>query len=461
VNSKSPKTKSDSANTVGNLTSLQSVSLLTVFRNRKRILANPLPFHHENFEKFGNTFKVDIGPKNKVIFTRDAGIIQYILQKNHRNYSKSKLQTRDVAKYIGKGLLTSEGDFWRRHRKMIQPAFHKQKLQLLFDRMLDAITNELGRIPENQMVDIFPYMSQLAFQVVAQSLFQTPNLREDMNRLQDIAQENQQMLIQEMRQPYFKWWFRLSGKISSQLKMTAEARNILKRLIENRMQTDQRKGDLLDMLLEARYEDGTGMSITQLIDEVFILFTAGHETTANALSFTFHLLATHPEVQQQVYDEVCQQEFERGNLMHTLQGLSYTQQCIEEALRLYPPAYVIDRLSLSEDTIGGNSFKKGTTWLMSLYELHRHEDLWENPQQFDPARFEKNQAKQYSHQYFPFGAGPRMCIGNNFAMYEMVLTVGWLIRKYQIYAEHKTLKINPLISLKPGVVRLRMEPRNS
>ena len=461
MKSEPPQTKSNPSNTREDLASFEGVSALTVFRNRKRILANPLPFHHENFEKFGDTFKVEIGPGNKVIFTRDAEIIQHILQKNHRNYSKSTLQTRDVAKYIGNGLLTSEGDFWRRHRKMIQPAFHKQQLQLLFDRMFAAITNELRRIPAGEMVDIFPYMSQLAFQVVAQSLFQTPNLREDMDRLQDIAQENQQMLIREMRQPYLKWWFRLSGKISSQLKLTAEARGILKRLIENRMQTGERKGDLLDMLLEARYEDGSGMSITQLIDEVFILFTAGHETTANALSFTFHLLATHPEGQGRVFEEVQEQEFESGKLLETLGNLNYTRQCIEEALRLYPPAYVIDRVSLSEDTIGGKHFKKGTTWLMSLFELHRHPDLWEDPEQFDPVRFEKNRGKQYSHQYFPFGAGPRMCIGNNFAMYEMVLTIGWLIRKFHVEAEQTTLNINPLISLKPGEVRLRMVPRKT
>ena len=441
------------------LTDLHTVTTWTVLRNRKGILKNPLPFHHENFQLHGDTFRVQIGFGQAVVFTRDRELIRHILQKNHRNYSKSSLQTEDLAKYIGHGLLTSEGEFWRRHRKLIQPAFHKEKLQGLLGLMYTAISDELQTLPENTVFDLFPRMSDLAFQVVARSLFSAGDLRLDMGRLQEITQENQEMLIREMRQPYLKWWFRLSGRIRHHLKKAEDARAILNGIIERRVRDGVVKHDLLDMLLEARYEDGTPMPRRQLIDEVLILFTAGHETTANTLSFVLHLLATHPEQQERAAAEVRNLDFKSPDKVFLLKQMQYIQQCIEEAMRLYPPVYVIDRVSLAEETLGGRSFPKGTTWLLSLTELHRHADLWEAPGEFRPERFAPERRKAYSDRYFPFGAGPRMCIGNNFAMYEMVLAIGWLLKRYVLSSPKEKLEVNPLISLKPGNVPITIHPR--
>ena len=437
---------------------VHQVSQWEVFKNRKRILKNPLPFHQEKFGEYGNTFIVRIGPRKRIVFTREPATVRNILQKNHRNYRKSELQTRDLAKYIGHGILTSEGDFWRKHRKMIQPAFHKEQLQGLLDLMYRAIHEELSDLPEDQIVDIFPKMSDLAFQVVAQSLFRAGDFREDMNRLQEITEDNQRMLIREMRQPYLKWWFQLSGRIGYHLGLSQEARNILDNLIEDRVQSEKRRGDLLDMLLDARYEDGSPMPRRQLIDELIILFTAGHETTANALSFAIFLIASHPQVQQRLYEEVREVDFE-GDKLQVLRNLGYAQQCLEEAMRLFPPVYVIDRVSVNPETLQGHTFPGGTTWLLSIYELHRSPELWDNPEAFIPERFQPDLKKKYSGFYFPFGAGPRMCIGNIFAMNEMMLTIGWLIQNYRITTPTDVLEINPLISLKPGKVPLRLEFR--
>lgn len=442
-----------------NTKSIQEVSQIEVFRNRKRILKNPLPFHHEKFGEYGNTFIVRIGPRKRIVFTREPETIRNILQKNHRNYAKSELQTRDLAKYIGHGILTSEGDFWRKHRKMIQPAFHKEQLQGLLDLMYQAIREELSGLPEDREVDIFPKMSDLAFQVVAQSLFRAGDFREDMNRLQQITEDNQKMLILEMRQPYFKWWFQLSGRIGRHLQLSKEASNILDGLIEERVTSEGGRGDLLDMLLDARYEDGSPMPRNQLIDELMILFTAGHETTANVLSFTLFLLASHPEVQQRLYQQVRELDFESGDKLQIIRSLGYAQQCVEESMRLFPPVYVIDRVSLAEENINGHMYPGGTTWLLSIYELHRSPELWEDPEAFMPERFEPQKKKAYSGFYFPFGAGPRMCIGNIFAMNEMVLAIGWILKNYQITTSVKSLQVNPLISLKPGRVPLRFEMR--
>jgi cytochrome P450 len=213
------------------------------------------------------------------------------------------------------------------------------------------------------------------------------------------------------------------------------------------------------MLLEARYEDGSPMPRKQLIDEVLILFTAGHETTANALSFTLYLLARHPEIQERLYQSVESLDFDPGNIDQWIRGLGFAQQCVEEAMRLFPPVYVIDRVSLGPEALQGHTYPAGTTWLVSLYELHRSPRLWEDPDAFRPDRFDPERKKEYTSHYFPFGAGPRMCIGNNFALYEMVMAIGWMVKKYRITSPLPALEVVPLISLKPGRVPVELEPR--
>ncbi|WP_335337894.1 cytochrome P450 [Sediminicola sp. YIK13] len=437
------------------------MSRFQVLKNARRILKNPLPFHHENFEAHGDSFKVQLTTKETVLFTRNPGLIRHVLQKQHKKFEKSPLQTVDLAKYIGHGILTSNGEHWRVHRRMVQPAFHKKKLHNLMGVIREAIRFELQRIKPNTEEDVFPLMGDLAFQVVAKSLFSSTDIRDKMSQLQHITEENQRMLIKEMRQPYLRWWYKLNGKIDRHLAMAKEGQKLLLEIIEERRTAGLEKDDLLDMLLKARYEDGSPMSDEQLIDEVLILFTAGHETTANALSFTLFLLASHPEIQEQVYQEVSKVDFEDPeiDLMKGAMQLQLVKQCLEEALRLYPPAYVIDRIAIEDDSFEGISLPKGTLVLMSVYELHRYSDFWEKPSEFIPGRFNTTDKKDYSDYYYPFGAGPRMCVGNNFAMYEMILAVAEIIKKYKIKTSLEKVEINPLISLKPKCVPLLFEER--
>lgn len=438
---------------------LPTISQFQVFKNRKTILKNPLPFHRSNFEKYGDIFRVRVGFQKAVVFTRNATIIKHILQKQHRKYEKSELQSVDLAKYIGHGILTSNGEHWRVHRRMVQPAFHKKKLQGLLDIMKLAIDSELKRIKPGSAQDIFPLMGDLAFQVVAQSLFSRSDIQKSMQQLQDFTERNQKMLIREMRQPYLKWWFILSGKIRKHLKLAEQGREILNQIIEERIASREDKDDLLDMLLNATYEDGTHMSRRQLIDEVLILFTAGHETTANALSFTLYLLAKNPDIQNKLLKEVEMIDMEADDLMHCISQLTYTKQCIEEALRLYPPAYVIDRKAIADDVVKGRKFPKNTLVLMSIYELHRSSDFWESPERYNPDRFDSALKRDFSNYYYPFGAGPRMCVGNNFAMYEMIIAIAQIIKKFQITTSLKTVELNPLISLKPKEVPILFQER--
>ncbi len=420
-----------------------------------------MPFHHENFEVSGDSFKVQLSTNDIVLFTRSPGLIKYILQKQHKNFQKSPLQTVDLAKYIGHGILTSNGEHWRTHRRMVQPAFHKKKLHNLMGVIRRAILSELERINPNREQDVFPLMGDLAFQVVAKALFSSTDIRERMSRLKHITEANQRMLIKEMRQPYLKWWYRLNGKIDRHLKMSEEGKGLLLEIIKERRESGLEIDDLLDMLLKAKYEDGSPMPDGQLLDEVLILFTAGHETTANALSFTLFLLAKNPVIQQQVYEEVSKVNLDDSNvdLMQGVLRLQFVKQCVEEALRLYPPAYIIDRIATENESFEGIALPKDSMVLMSIYELHRYAEYWERPTEFIPSRFNGRDKKDYSDYYYPFGAGPRMCVGNNFAMYEMIIAIAEIVKKYQITSSLENVEVNPLISLKPKCVPLLFKER--
>lgn len=438
---------------------IPKVSTYRVLKHRKAILKNPLPFHHKNFERLGDTFRVKIGPNGTIVFTRSPEFIKQILQKKHKKYHKSTLQTKDLAKYIGKGLLTSNGEHWRTHRRMVQPAFHKKKLEGLLGIMSKAIRKELQRIVPDQKQDVYPLMGDLAFQVVAQSLFSRDDIQNEMADLKRITDTNQLMLIREMRQPYMNWWFKLSGAIDQHLGYSKEARQLLNTIIEERIASGEEKDDLLDMLLKARYEDGTPMSRDQLIDEVLILFTAGHETTANALGFTLFLLAKNTKIQDKAYESSTKVDLRGEDYLTQLTSLAYIKQCIEEGMRLYPPAYYIDRVSVEEDTLGKHAIPKNTMLLLAIYELHRDRHFWSDPDEFRPERFDPENKKDFSNFYYPFGAGPRMCVGNNFAMYEMVLVISGILRKYRLSTPMREIEINPLISLKPKEVLIDFVPR--
>jgi cytochrome P450 len=444
---------------MSDLKQLPNVSFLKFIKHSISILRNPLPFHNANFLSLGDSFRLNIGLGKSVVFTRDAEFLSYVLQKNQKNYSKSPIQTEDLAKYIGKGLLTSEGEMWQKQRKLIQPAFHKKQLLLLLDTIHTTIQKELDKIVLDEPIDIFPIFNDLAFQTVVKSLFSSEIKEDDIKKLQHATEVTQQMLVKELRQPYLGWWFKLSGKIKFHIDLIDESRAILKRLVNQRKQNTEKQNDLLDMLLDARYEDGSEMEEGQLLDEILILFAAGHETTSNALTFICELLARNPEAQIKVLEEVKKVKSESSDIMHWIKNANYTKLVIEEAMRLFPPAYFIDRINKEADHFNGFDLPKGTNLLFSVYEIHRHPDFWENPEEFIPERFLDDKIK-FSKNYYPFGAGQRMCIGNNFAMYEMILAIITVVERYEITEKNTPILIKPLITLKPFEAILEFKARN-
>lgn len=437
---------------------IPEVSFFKFLNHANNILNNPLPFHAKNFKTLGNLFRLNIGFGKSVIFCRDAGLLQHALQKNQKNYTKSSIQTKDLVKYIGKGLLTAEGEHWQKQRKLIQPAFHKSKLVLLIENMHQVILKELNKIKTDQEIDVFPIFNDLAFLTVIKSIFNVELSDADITSLQNTTEDTQKMLVRELRQPFLVWWFNISGLTKKHLNLTENSRKILKKLVDERKRSNANHDDLLDMLLSSKYEDGSSIDDSQLIDEILILFAAGHETTSNALTFTCELLARNPETQNKILEEVKRVKSESDDTMHWIKNATYTKLVLEESMRLYPPAYFIDRVNIEEDYFNDLTIPKGSTLLFSVYEIHRHPDFWVNPEAFLPERF-LDESIKFSKNYYPFGAGPRMCIGNNFAMYEMILAILSLVEKYEIIEKRSPIQIKPLITLKPFEAVLRFKER--
>lgn len=437
---------------------IPEVSFFKFLNHANNILNNPLPFHAKNFKTLGNLFRLNIGFGKSVIFCRDAGLLQHALQKNQKNYTKSSIQTKDLVKYIGKGLLTAEGEHWQKQRKLIQPAFHKSKLVLLIETMHQVILKELNKIKTDQEIDVFPIFNDLAFLTVIKSIFNVELSDADITSLQNTTEDTQKMLVRELRQPFLVWWFNISGLTKKHLNLTENSIKILKKLVDERKRSNANHDDLLDMLLSSKYEDGSSIDDSQLIDEILILFAAGHETTSNALTFTCELLARNPETQNKILEEVKRIKSESDDTMHWIKNATYTKLVLEESMRLYPPAYFIDRVNIEEDYFNDLTIPKGSTLLFSVYEIHRHPDFWVNPEAFLPERF-LDESIKFSKNYYPFGAGPRMCIGNNFAMYEMILAILSLVEKYKIIEKRSPIQIKPLITLKPFNAVLRFKER--
>lgn len=424
------------------------------------IAKDPLIYHRKWFNEVGDTFSMKSPFYGHILLTRDVELTKHILQKNHKVYYKSKIQTRYLSKYVGYGLLTSSGDYWLQQRRLIQPAFHKEKINNLVKIIDSAIKEQVTKIQIDTMTDLYPIMNELAFEVVAKSLFSFSAETQTLKRLQFIIEKIQLFIVKELRMPYKKLWYTLKGEIRYHMKLVRESREIIHAIIKQRKLSEEAHDDLLDMLLSARYEDGTSMTDNQLIDEILILFVAGHETTANALTFILKILAEEKDALQKVELEIANCLKKEFDPLSEITALNYTKCCIEESLRLYPPAWITDRVNIEDDKFNGYVLKKGSIVGASIYELHRNKKYWNSPNEFQPERFFDENRKAVAPYYMPFGAGPRLCIGNNFAMYEMILTISAILKQYKIETNDSPIKVNPLITLKPVGVKLKFTNRN-
>ncbi len=423
--------------------------------NMHHIRRRPLEFYTSLRRQYGDVVRFrTTGPFNAFLLSHPDDV-EYVLRKNARNYPKEEFVNAKLKLFLGEGLLTSEGEFWLRQRRLAQPAFHRQRLAALATLMTDATGAMLARwepdAGSGRPLDVADEMAHLTLGIVGRALLGV-DLSEKagaLGRAFEVALEHvnhrsTHMLAVPERIP--------TPRNRRFLMARRKLDEAVYRIIAERRRSGEDTGDLLSMLLAARDEEtGEGMSDQQLRDEVVTILIAGYETTADALAWTWYLLGAHPETRARLRAELAAVLAGRVPTVEDLPQLPYTRMVLQEAMRLYPPAWGLLRQAREDDEIRGYRIPARVRIVISQYVVHRHPGFWEEPERFDPERFAPGRvASRPPFAYFPFGGGQRMCIGNNFAMMEAQLILATVAQRYRLdLVPGHPVEPEPLITLRP------------
>ena len=428
-------------------------NIIKTLLNFPRLLRNPVYFFQKTLNDNEGLMEFRL-PYNFVLTDRPE-LIRHIFQKNHRNYIKTKIVRNDLRQAMGNGLLTSNGEYWLKQRRVIQKGFHRKRLEGISKIMITEIKDYMDTVMDDLAekeaeIDLTKEMAHLAFRVVSKGLFGEEVDEEKLKLIDRVITEVQQFIINRLRKPFLKPWYYISGANYRNQKLIDQGNEMILEVIRERKASEGEFDDLLQMLIESRYEDGEGMTEQQILEEALILMVAGHETSAMSLSWTWMLLAQNPDTEKKLLHTVEETLGEEAPTFEKLRELGYTLQVVEESMRLYPPAWIVDREPLEKDEFEGVEIKKGVDIAALIYGLHRNEKYWEYPDKFDPERFnEANKKTQTPYSYLPFGGGPRLCIGNNFALMEMQYILAMFVRRYRFeLIKKQEIEILPMITLR-------------
>jgi cytochrome P450 len=393
----------------------------------------------------------------RYFLVNSAETAHHVLVDNNRNYVKSP-NYKGLKLVLGEGLVTSEGEFWRRQRRLSQPAFHRERIASFVEAMVDETDRMLGQWAGRETLDVHAEMMNLTLRIVARTLFSTAvgpeadAIREALGVAIHHANDYAEAIIkppQWLPTPK-NFRFRRSMKTLD---------GLVFRMIDSRRRGEGADAqDLLAMLMAAT-EDGRGMTNQQLRDEVMTLTMAGHETTANALAWTFYLLSKDPEVERRLRREVATAIGDRAPTAEDAPRLKYAAMVVQESMRLFPPVWAIERQAVEDDVVGGCRIPAKSLIALSPYLLHRHHDYWQNPEGFDPDRFAPSEVeKRPKFAYLPFGGGPRQCIGMGFAMIEAQMLLARIVQKYRLeLISGHPVEPEPVVTLRPRHgVRMRL-----
>lgn len=377
--------------------------------------------------------------------------IEDLLTTKAKSFRKAEsLRSPFFHRLVGNGLVTSEGDFWRRQRRLAQPAFHRQRINSYGEIMVEYTERSINHWRHGDKLDLSKSMNRLTLEIVVKTLFNS-DVSHDADH---VGQLLSQIVRPFASQATLKWI--LDNRLPTAahrryFKAVSEIDRIVFRIISERRASGYDEGDLLSMLLQAQDEDGSRMSDTQLRDEVMTLFLAGHETTALALSWSWYLLATNPDAERKFHAELDQLLGGRLPTVSDLPNLAYTEMIAKEAMRLYPPAYAVGREAIDETDLGGFRVPRGTQLFAFQWITHRDERFFANADRFEPERWEQGRMPDLpKYAYFPFGGGPRQCIGNYFAMMEVVLMLATIGRKFKFSLDPAhSVEVLPVLSLRP------------
>jgi cytochrome P450 len=373
-----------------------------------------------------------------VFVVNDLAAIKHVLIDNAASYQKTEITRRILEPGLGKGLITSEGDTWRQHRRTMSPAFDHRSIAAYTPVMTAAaeeLLTEWGRVPAGAGIDVANAMMEVTLNIISRTMFSN-----DSDDIVEIMARSAGRYQVEMRPNIFdmmgwpKWLAGLSRNGVAQ-RTLGEFDKVIDRLIEERARNPaSQPKDLLARLIAARDEQtGGGMTAQEVRDQVITIFLAGHETTAMAMTWTWFLLSQHPAEEAKLHAELDAVLGGRVPSHDDLSKLTYTRMVIEESMRIYPPVHTIARQALADDTLVGRRVPKGSTVMIVPWLLHRHVKLWENPGRFDPERFSAERSSNRARfSYLPFGGGKRICIGAAFSLAEATILLATLAQRYSL-----------------------------
>jgi cytochrome P450 len=433
---------------------------LPFFGNSLPYMRDPLGFLRAMRDTHGDVVRVAIGPVRMLLLSH-PDLVEDVLVTQNRLFLKDRF-LRVLRPVLGEGLLTSEGDFWRRQRRLAQPAFHRDRIAAYGDIMVEHASRLAAQWRDGEVRDVHKDMMRLTLEIVAEALFgaqvgqHADDVAESVEAVLAVVSDPLELLLPFLRSfptPNRRRFQRAVSKLDA----------ILYGVVEQRRKSGAETGDLLSMLLHAQDEDGSRMSDKQLRDECMTLFLAGHETTALNLSWTWVLLSRHPLVEAKLTGELRDVLGDRPATFADLPNLRYTGHVIAEALRLYPPAWSMGREAREDVDLGGYRVPRGGQVWFCPWAIQRDARWFDDPDAFRPERWEGDLAKRLPrYAYFPFGGGPRFCIGQSFAQMEAVLLLATLARAFRADL-HPEARIAPFpsVTLRPkhGVrVRLTRRP---
>ncbi|MXQ14816.1 cytochrome P450 [Microvirga makkahensis] len=421
-----------------------------------------LDFFTECARQYGDIASFQLAAWPAVLLSH-PDLVEVVLIENHQNFIKHRFFWRHVQAIFGQGLLTSEGEFWRHQRRLAAPAFAGSRLNRYGDTMVQSTDWMVRRWQPGQVLDAHREAMALTLQIAAKALFNAET-DQDVAEIGQALDEVMEEIAARLRRPF---WIPDALPLPGHIRYRRGVQRmdqLVARIIAERCDTREDCGDLLSLLMLARDEAGQPMSERQIRDEVITMLLAGHETTALALSWTWYLLGLHPAVDAQLAEEVHTVLGERPPTVDDLPRLRFTGQVVSEAMRLYPPAYAIGREARADCEIGGYAVPAGTIVYVSPWVMHRDPRWFDEPQAFRPDRWAGNLAKELPRfAYMPFGGGPRICIGNRFAMMEATLILATVAQRFRLEGQtDRPVQPMPSITLRPkGGVWVEPVPRSA
>ncbi|WP_193140957.1 cytochrome P450 [Meridianimarinicoccus sp. MJW13] len=431
-------------------------------RDARAMIANPVSVLARHVDRLGPSFHYSFGGVRDALITTNPVFARHVLKTNHKNFHKSEIQTGIMAEFLGEGLLTDRWENWRPKRQRLAKAFHPHSLDGLGPAIEAALQDALlgleARAAAGQ-VSFKEEVTLITFAMAARSFFGMSFPLDDIGTLSGLIKSIQAFMTKLVVMPFLRPWWQLSGELARQQRDRASGDALLQARIEERLEAPASDTpDLLDLLLEMADPDTDSvarLTLPQVLAEAMQILVAGHETSSNAFTWLMLLLDANPRERDIVTAEFAEVLGQRAPVFSDIENLPRTNSIVEEALRMFPPFWMIDRVALADDMIAGVPIPRGTTIVIFLYGLHRDPTLWSQPDQFQTDRFDNSLWQHREFFHIPFGAGPRRCIGVNYAKLQIFTLLHRFVDQYDVtFLDGNTPGIDPKFILSPlGPVR--------